>query len=110
MAWAVAWAVWLRRLCVSLFLLLKLRDTTLRGLGRGLGGPVGLIWGVPVLLRKCKDTNLRGLDRGLGGLVGSILGVPLLLLKLRDTNLRGLGRGLGGPVGSMLVSLFCFLN
>ena len=40
------------------------------------------------MLFKLKDTNLRGLGRGLGGPVGSILGVPLLLFKLGDTNLR----------------------
>ena len=34
------------------------------------------------MLLKLKDTNLRGLHRGLGGLVGSIGGVPLLLLSL----------------------------
>ena len=34
----------------------------------------GSIWGVPLLLLKVRDTNLRGLGRGLGGLVGSIFG------------------------------------
>ena len=33
--------------------------------------------------------GLRGLGRGLGVPVGSVLGVPLLLLNLRYTNLRG---------------------
>ena len=36
------------------------RDTTLRGPGRGLGGPVGSSWGFPLLLLKLRDTNLRG--------------------------------------------------
>ena len=55
---------------------------------RCLGGLVGWISG-SLLILKLKDTRLRGQGRGLGGLVGSIWGVPLLLLKLRDTNLRG---------------------
>ena len=56
------------------------RDTTLRGPGRGLGGPVGSSWGFPLLLLILGDTSLRGLGCGLAGPVGSILGVPLLLL------------------------------
>ena len=74
MAWAVAWAVWLGRFWVRFLLFLHLRDTNLRGLGRGLGGLVGSIWGVPLLLFKLRHTNLRGLGRGLGGVVGSIWG------------------------------------
>ena len=70
----------------------------------------GSILGVPLLLIKLKDTNLRGLGRGLAALVGSIWGVPLLLFKLRDTSLRGLGRGLGGPVGSILGVPLLLLN
>ena len=94
-----------------------MRDTNLRGLGRGLGGLVGLILGVPLLLFKLRDTNLRGLGRGLGGLLGSILGVPLVLLELRGTNLRGhenLSRTTGLikliVVMSSAVVFICFLD
>ena len=110
MPYAVAWAVWLGRFWVSLYLLLKLKDTNLRGLGRSLGDLVGSISGVPLLLLKLKDTNLRALGCSLGGLVRSFLGAPLLLLKLKDTNLNGPGCGLGGLVDRIGKPLFCSLN
>ena len=43
----------------------------------GVVSPAWSIWGVPLLLLKLRGTNLRGLGRGLGGLVGSIWGVFL---------------------------------
>ena len=65
--------------------------------GPWLGRSGWVDFGVPLLLLKLRDTTLRGLGRDLGGAVGPIWGVPLFLLKLRDTSLRGLGCGLGGP-------------
>ena len=41
----------------------------------------GSILGVPLLLLKLRDTSLRGLGRGLGGPVGSILGVLFFSLN-----------------------------